>query len=288
MPFLTKINAPGSTTLTQFAGDAMNRIADWTNNINVAASDATKRPIINTVTIFQPAKLSLYDTDNSNLFIFSTAANLAADKTINLPSIAASSDELVLATAVQTLTGKTIDAGSNTISNVVISAKANLPNTVVFNDQNNSLGAFYVDLQEIAAPAAPSSGRRRIYVDSSTHKITARTSGATSVSLEEGQSGTWDPNATETLTNKTISGSSNTITNLGDASLSANVSKNNANQTVTGVKTIENYTDVKAVTEPAAPSSTYARVYVRATDANNDELVVWLKKAGSYVKVVIA
>lgn len=286
MPFLTKINAPGSTTLTKFAGDAMNRLADWTSNVDVASGDATKRPIIATQTIFQTNKLSFYDSDSSNIFKISTG-NATADKTVNIPNFTASTDDIVLASAVQTLTGKTIDANSNTISNVVISTKGNLPASVVFNDQNNNLGAFYFDVQEISTPANPTSGKRRIYVDSSTHKITARTSAGTSVSLEEGQTGTWDPNSVETFTNKSISGSANTITNIADAALTANVSKNNANQTVTGVKTVENYTDIKAVTEPAAPASTYARLYMRATDANNDELVLYVKKAGSYVKVVL-
>lgn len=288
MPFLTKINAPGTTTLTKFAGDTMNRLADWSNNIDVASGDVSKRPIINTQTIFQQSKLALYDSDDSNVFQFSTAANLVADKTINIPTFAASSDDMVLATAVQTLTGKIIDANSNTISNVVISSKANLPATVVFNDQNNSLGAFYFDLLEIAAPTAPASGRRRIYVDSTTHKISSRTSAATTVSLEEGQTGTWDPNSVETLTNKSMSGAANTFTLIPDTALSANVSKNGTAQTVSAVKTHDNYIDMKAVTEPVAPSSTYMRFYVRATDANNDELVVWLKKAGAYVKVVVA
>lgn len=44
-------------------------------------------------------------------------------------------------------------------------------------------------------------------------------------------------NQTQTLTNKTISGSSNTLTNIQDSSLSANVALLNGNQTVTGKKT---------------------------------------------------
>lgn len=287
MPFITKINTPGVTTLTKFHGDVINRIADWTNNIDVAAADASKKPIINTETLFQPNKLKIYDGDSTHTFRISTS-NLSADKTINLPSFTAASDDILLAAAVQTITGKTIDANSNTVSNVVISAKANLPANVVFNDQNNTIGAYYIELQETTAPAAPASGRRRLYIDSTTHKATVRTSASTSVSLEEGQTGTWDPNAIETFTNKTISGSSNTLSNIADGSLSANVSKNNANQTVTGIKTYENYIDVKAVSEPAQPSATYVRLYVRATDANNDEIIAYVKKAGTYVKVVIA
>lgn len=46
--------------------------------------------------------------------------------------------------------------------------------------------------------------------------------------------------ATQTLTNKTISGSSNTITNIADAALSANVDLLNAAQTISGAKTFTN------------------------------------------------
>jgi len=42
---------------------------------------------------------------------------------------------------------------------------------------------------------------------------------------------------TQTLSNKTLSGAANTITNLQDAALSANVSLLNANQTISGTKT---------------------------------------------------
>ena len=288
MPLITKIANPGTTTVTQFAGDTLNLLSDWTNNIDVAASDSSLKPIINTDTLFQPGRIKIYDTDNTNTFAISTQANLAANKTINLPSISASSDDIVLAGAVQTLTGKTLDGASNTITGVTVSSKSGLPSSVVFNDQNNAIGPYYIEIQEATTPGNPTSGRRRLWVDSTTHKLSARTSAGTTVSLEEGLTGTWDPNAAETLTNKTMSGSSNTFTNIQDSSLSANISKLNANQTVTGIKTIQNYQDIQAVTEPAAPSSTYARLYVRATDANNDELVIWLKKRGSYEKVVIA
>ena len=33
--------------------------------------------------------------------------------------------------------------------------QVNLPSSIVYNDQNNNFGAFYQDIHEIAAPAAP-------------------------------------------------------------------------------------------------------------------------------------
>lgn len=50
---------------------------------------------------------------------------------------------------------------------------------------NENFGAFYHDVSQIAAPANPGAGVRRVYVDSGTGKISVRTSGGSSVSLEE-------------------------------------------------------------------------------------------------------
>ena len=50
---------------------------------------------------------------------------------------------------------------------------------------NENFGAFYHDVSQIAAPANPGAGVRRVFVDSGTGKISVRTSGGSSVSLEE-------------------------------------------------------------------------------------------------------
>lgn len=56
---------------------------------------------------------------------------------------------------------------------------------------NSSLGwrrayfTQYIDMEGIAAPANPSAGERRLFVDSGTGKLSVRTSGGTTVSLEE-------------------------------------------------------------------------------------------------------
>jgi hypothetical protein len=50
---------------------------------------------------------------------------------------------------------------------------------------NQALGAFYLDVDEIAAPSNPSSGTRRLFVNTATGKLSVRTSGGSSVSLEE-------------------------------------------------------------------------------------------------------
>jgi hypothetical protein len=49
---------------------------------------------------------------------------------------------------------------------------------------NVKLGAFYTDISQIAAPADPAAGTRRLFVDSATGEISVRTSASTTISLE--------------------------------------------------------------------------------------------------------
>ena len=52
-------------------------------------------------------------------------------------------------------------------------------------ETNESFGAFYADMAGIVAPANPAASTRRMFVDSSDGKLKVRTSGGSSVSLEE-------------------------------------------------------------------------------------------------------
>jgi hypothetical protein len=65
-----------------------------------------------------------------------------------------------------------------------ITNKAKLPSSVVYNDQNNNLGDFYLDFGDITAPANPSAGVRRLFVDQATGELSVKTSAGTSISLE--------------------------------------------------------------------------------------------------------
>ena len=55
---------------------------------------------------------------------------------------------------------------------------------------NEDLGAFYLDIDDIAVPANPSASIRRLFVDTATGEISVRTSGGSTVSLEGGGGGT--------------------------------------------------------------------------------------------------
>ena len=54
---------------------------------------------------------------------------------------------------------------------------------------NQDFGAFYSDFSQIAAPANPAAGTRRLFMDSVDGKMKVRTSAGSSVSLEEGGGG---------------------------------------------------------------------------------------------------
>jgi hypothetical protein len=60
---------------------------------------------------------------------------------------------------------------------------------LVFNNQNNAFGAFYEELTEIVKPASPASGTRRLYVDSTSHALSALDSAGVIHSLEGGGGG---------------------------------------------------------------------------------------------------
>jgi hypothetical protein len=68
-------------------------------------------------------------------------------------------------------------------------AKANQHSATVYNDQNNAFGSFFQDLDNLATPANPTAGTRRLFVDSGTGEISVRTSGGATVSLEGGGGG---------------------------------------------------------------------------------------------------
>ena len=95
---------------------------------------------------------------------------MRAARNVTLPLLTAD-DTLVTQAFAQTLTNKTIDAAANTISNIgdaqhttytntkiTTTSKGLLNSAILYNDQNNNLGDFYLDFGDIASPANPSAG----------------------------------------------------------------------------------------------------------------------------------
>lgn len=145
--------------------------------------------------IFRSSRVKIRNPANTQSYSLVGSA-IAAARNVTLPLLTAD-DTVVTAAFAQTVTNKTIDANSNTITNIGDSehethttskistlSKSLLNTAILYNDQNNNLGDFYLDFGDIATPANPSSGTRRLYVDSVSGKLSVRTSAGGTVTLE--------------------------------------------------------------------------------------------------------
>jgi hypothetical protein len=70
-----------------------------------------------------------------------------------------------------------------------ITDKAKLNTNIVYKDQNNDLGDFYLDIGDISTPSNPSAGKRRMFVDTATGQLSVRTPAGTTITLEGGTGG---------------------------------------------------------------------------------------------------
>lgn len=135
-------------------------------------------PIINTdlPTGIDPMKIALADGD----IIVGDAVNQGSGVTM-------SGNATIDNTGVLTIVDNSITNAKTatfTTTKITTTNKALLNSSIIYGDQNNSFGAFYQDIEELAAPVAPAVGTRRMFVDQSTGEISVRTSSATTVSLE--------------------------------------------------------------------------------------------------------
>lgn len=227
---------------------------------------------------------------------------IAADRSLTLPLLTGN-DIVVTETFAQTLTNKTIAAGSNTVTGIVDAnisthtttkistlSKSLLNTAIVYNDQNNSLGSFYEELTAISAPSNPASGTRRLYVDSGTGKLSVRTSGGTSLSLEEQTAGetntasnvgaagvgVFKQKTTFDLEFKNINAGSAYITitddtgnNEVDIDVGTNVAKLNATQTFTSAHTFNS-----SILKLRNPADTFSYTIVSAAIAADRSLTL--------------
>jgi hypothetical protein len=145
--------------------------------------------------IFRSTRIKLRNP--ANTFSYSLVGSaIAAARNITLPLLTAD-DTAVTQAFAQPLTNKTIDASTNTLSNIADSqisahtttkitttSKGLLNSTIFYKDQTNDIGAFFLDIDQIAAPANPPSGTRRVFVDSVSGKLSVRTSAGGNVQLE--------------------------------------------------------------------------------------------------------
>lgn len=83
--------------------------------------------------------------------------------------------------------GSAIDIENLNIANSAlnqITDKAKLHSSIVYSDQNNNMGDFYMDFGDTSTPSNPSAGVRRLFVDTATSELSVRTSAGNTVTLE--------------------------------------------------------------------------------------------------------
>ncbi len=251
---------------------------------------------------------------------------IAANRSITLPLLTGN-DVAVTEAFAQTLTNKTIAAGSNTISGIVdanitahtttkitTTSKSLLNTSIVYGDQTNTFGDFDQILRD---------NRLRINNPADTFSYTIIAAAiAANRSITLPLLTTDDTMVTQafaqTLTNKTIDADSNTITNIENADIKAaagivysklNLATSILNADINAsaaiatskladsanflLSTLDNnfgahFHDITRMTAPANPNVNDARFYTKQIDANNDGFFVKIKKAGSFVEVQIA
>jgi len=148
--------------------------------------------------IFRSGRLKVRNPANTFSYAL-TGSAITADRAVTFPLLTAA-DTLVTAAFPQPLTNKTIDAATNTISNIgdaqhsahtttkiTTTSKGLLNSAILYNDQNNNLGDFYLDIGDISVPANPTAGTRRIFLDSASGKLSTKTSAGGVVALENTQ-----------------------------------------------------------------------------------------------------
>lgn len=123
--WLKQITLPAMTTSDIFAGDVMNWVVQYHDDIDLAAGDPNGIASIATETRFTSGKLVMWDLNKDHVIDF-LVPNYSEDKTINLPSTLGSTDELVFEDAGATLTTKTISIDLNIINHSTTNAAGDI------------------------------------------------------------------------------------------------------------------------------------------------------------------
>ncbi len=112
-----RIQNSKTTIFNTFGGDALNKIQELFGGINIAATDATNKPLIDTDFRFKSNRLILLDADQASEVRF-VLPTLSSNVSITMPTsmLTSEANELLFSKTTQTIINKTIAAGSNSIS----------------------------------------------------------------------------------------------------------------------------------------------------------------------------
>ena len=238
--------------------------------------------------IIRCKSLILNGLDLASSLITESSTNTFTNKSISgstntLSNIQDSSlsSKVVITDSSQTLTNKTISGSTNTLSNIQDSSlSSNIPKLNIDNvyTGTNTLSTLKTNSMK------PISDLSDILIENNAGDLLVRISPTTGV-LElnnissafkavryENIAGTELKNISETLTNKIISGSSNTISNIQDSALSSNIPRLDVANTFSAKQTInvvgENYDSI-LVNNSSGSTNAFGLTF-RATDETGE------------------
>lgn len=211
------ISAHTSTKITITTKGQLNSAIVYTDQANTFGANNQTIPIAN-----------LLLSNNGNTGAFGVQASLTGSRTWALPN---ANTQLIGNDTTHTLTNKTYDAtgtgnslsnvgdasiASHTSTKISITAKGQLNSQILYGDQNNVIGGNYIEITEMAAPASPAAGKLRLWADSTSHEWSQKNSSGTVVKMSDGSGGGGiTASSTDTLTNKTINATNNTVIYAG-------------------------------------------------------------------------
>jgi hypothetical protein len=271
------INFQGGTGITSTVTSATNTV-DFSIDSTVVTLTGTQTLTNKTLTSPTITGLTISGvnvSDSSIVFEGATAdafettlfvTDPTADRTVTIPD---ATGTFVLADLAQTLTNKTIAAGSNTISGLTNSnlsgtagiTNANLANSsVTIGSTTVALGATSTSLAGLTSAtfAGSTSGTTQI--------LSGAIAGTSVLTLPVATDTLVGKATTDTFTNKSISGATNTLSNIGNASLtnssvtigSTSVSLGATVTTFAGLASVTSTAFVGALTGNASTATTLA------------------------------
>jgi hypothetical protein len=221
MVWKTVIN-PSTGTSAIFGGNDFNRVTNMFNG-NTDADGVD----MNSVFRLRSGKGKLANPSNTFVYTINTGS-ITANRNINVPLLTGD-DQVTFDNNSTALTNKTIVAGSNSISGIAdaniashtstkitITDKTHLPTSAVYNDQANTFGAFDQTFRSSNFKINnPANTFAYLFAGS------AITAGRTiTIPLLTGNDQMTTDAFNTTLTNKSMSGSSNTFTNIPKSAFS--------------------------------------------------------------------